>query len=475
MAPAADDNPREDPAQDPRPEPTTSTGPVPTSTGSLPTVTGSIPTITGAIPVLEDPADHELAHLPDEEQLSRTRAKVTVMVIVVLTTLSAIGPLATDMYIPAFPEVAGELGTTASRMQLTITAFFLGTASGQIVAGPLSDRMGRRGPLLIGIILCLLASIGCAMAPSVEVLLVLRVLQGIGGGFGMVLGRAVLIDMTDGPELFRIMNIMQGVGGVAPIVAPLLGGIILVFGQWREIFVVIAAMSLISLIGVLFLIPESLPVSRRHSGGFRTFLRNCRTLLGRRIFVAYMLVNAFSAFALMAYVSASSFVVQEMLGFSSSEYSVSFAINSMGMMAMSLLSARLTRTIHPRRLIRVGLIVVSLASFSLLIGSLFLDTPAWIVLPAFFFTVAPQGMIFGNGGALASDQAREFAGTGSAMLGLGFSFAASIAAPLVGVAGTHSSLPMAIAMVCGVMISGAFFIMAGRGSGADTGRMPGEA
>ena len=475
MAPAADDIPREDPAQDPRSEPTTSTGPVPTSTGSVPTVTGSIPTITGAIPVLEDPADHELAHLPDEEQLSRTRAKVTVMVIVVLTTLSAIGPLATDMYIPAFPEVAGELGTTASRMQLTITAFFLGTASGQIVAGPLSDRMGRRGPLLIGIILCLLASIGCAMAPSVEMLLVLRVLQGIGGGFGMVLGRAVLIDMTDGPELFRIMNIMQGVGGVAPIVAPLLGGIILVFGQWREIFVVIAVMSLISLIGVLFLIPESLPVSRRHSGGFRTFLRNCRTLLGRRIFVAYMLVNAFSAFALMAYVSASSFVVQEMLGFSSSEYSVSFAINSMGMMAMSLLSARLTRTIHPRRLIRVGLIVVSLASFSLLIGSLFLDTPAWIVLPAFFFTVAPQGMIFGNGGALASDQAREFAGTGSAMLGLGFSFAASIAAPLVGVAGTHSSLPMAIAMVCGVLISGAFFVMAGQGSGADTSRMPGEA
>lgn len=475
MAPAADDIPREDPAQDPRPEPTTSTGPVPTSTGSVPTITGSIPTITGAIPVLEDPADHELAHLPDEEQLSRTRAKVTVMVIVVLTTLSAIGPLATDMYIPAFPEVAGELGTTASRMQLTITAFFLGTASGQIVAGPLSDRMGRRGPLLIGIILCLLASIGCAMAPSVEVLLVLRVLQGIGGGFGMVLGRAVLIDMTDGPELFRIMNIMQGVGGVAPIVAPLLGGIILVFGQWREIFVVIAVMSLISLLGVLFLIPESLPVSRRHSGGFRTFLRNCRTLLGRRIFVAYMLVNAFSAFALMAYVSASSFVVQEMLGFSSSEYSVSFAINSMGMMAMSLLSARLTRTIHPRRLIRVGLIVVSLASFSLLIGSLFLDTPAWIVLPAFFFTVAPQGMIFGNGGALASDQAREFAGTGSAMLGLGFSFAASIAAPLVGVAGTHSSLPMAIAMVVGCLISATFFVLAGRGSGADDGRLPGAA
>lgn len=499
MAPATDDTPFEDPRQDPIPTPPTpptpsSTGEIPTTgdrsaaregsstgelptttTGSIPAITGSIPTITGAIPVLEDPADTDIAQLPTEEQLSRTRSKVTAMVILVLTTLSAIGPLATDMYIPAFPDVASELGTTASRMQLTITAFFLGTASGQVVAGPLSDRMGRRIPLLIGIILCLLASIGCAMALDVETLLALRVLQGIGGGFGMVLGRAVLIDMTDGPELFRIMNVMQGVGGVAPIVAPLLGGLILIVGQWREIFLVIAGMSLISLIGVLLLIPESLPKSRRHSGGFRTFLRNCRTLLRRRIFVAYMLVNAFSAFALMAYVSASSFVVQEMLGFTSTEYSISFAINSMGMMALSLLSARLTRTIHPRKLIRVGLIIVSLASFSLLIGSLFLDTPAWIVLPAFFFTVAPQGMIFGNGGALASDQAREFAGTGSAMLGLGFSFSASLAAPLVGVAGTHSSLPMAIVMVIGVMISGTFFWLAGRGSGGDTSRLPGHA
>ncbi|MGO3209381.1 multidrug effflux MFS transporter [Brachybacterium sp. AOP42-C2-15] len=475
MAPAADDTSREDAREEPPTStgsiPTTTgsiptaTGSIPTTTGSIPTITGAIPTITGAIPVLEDPADHEMARLPDEEQLSRTRSKVTAMVILVLTTLSAIGPLATDMYIPAFPEVAEELGSTASMMQLTITAFFLGTASGQIVAGPLSDRMGRRIPLLIGIVLCLVASIGCALAGDVEMLLVMRVLQGIGGGFGMVLGRAVLIDMTDGPELFRIMNIMQGVGGVAPIVAPLLGGLILLVGQWREVFVVIAAMSLVSLLGVLFLIPESLPVSRRHSGGFRTFLRNVRTLLRRRIFVAYLLVNAFSAFALMAYVSASSFVVQEMLGFSSSEYSVSFAINSVGMMVLSLLSARLTRTIHPRALIRVGLIVVSLASFALLIGSLFLDTPAWIVLPAFFFTVAPQGMIFGNGGALASDQAREFAGTGSAMLGLGFSFSASIAAPLVGIAGTHSSLPMAITMVVGCLISATFFVLAGRGSG----------
>ena len=444
------------------------TGQFPAITGQSPTVSGQIPTITGSIPILEDAADHELAHRPSEDDLGRTRGKVTVMVIVVLTTLSAIGPLATDTYIPAFPQVEQDLATTASRMQLTLTAFFVGTASGQVVAGPLSDRVGRRTPLLLGIGLCLLGSIGCALAPTVDVLLIMRVVQGIGGGFGMVLGRAVLIDMTDGPELFRIMNIMQGIGGIAPIVAPLLGGIILLVGQWREIFLVIAAMSLISLIGTLFLIRESLPRSRRHAGGFRTFLRNCRSLLTRRLFVTYLLVNAFSAFALMAYVSASTFVVQNMLGFSEIGYSISFAINSAGMMILSFLSARLTRTIHPRLIMRVALMVVTLAAFSLLIGSLFFDTPAWIVLPAFFCTVAPQGMIFGNGAAMASQEAREFAGTGSAMLGLGFSFSASIAAPLVGIAGSHSSLPMAIAMVIGCLISVTCFVIAGRGSGAST-------
>ena len=433
----------------PDPEPRTFTGPIPT-------------TMTGGIPVLEDLADRDLAHLPTEAEYARTRSKVTVLVIVVLTTLSAIGPLATDMYIPAFPDVISDLGTTAALLQLTITAFFVGTACGQIVAGPLSDRLGRRAPLLVGILLCLVGSIVCAFAPNVTVLLIFRVLQGIGGGFGMVLGRAVLIDLTDGPELFRVMNIMQGVGGVAPIVAPLLGGRILLVGQWREVFLVIATMSLISLLGVLFLIPESLPPSRRHSGGFRLFLTGTAELLRRPQFTSYMMVNAFSAFSLMAYVAASSFVMQEMLGFSSQEYSVLFAINSVGMMAMSLASARLSGRVAPRTLVKIGLSVTSIASVSLLIGALALGTPAWIVLPGFFLMVAPQGLIFGNAGALASREALDRAGTGSALLGLGFSFSASIASPLVGIAGTASAVPMGVVMVVGVALSLSFLVIAGR-------------
>src|SRR5699024_8400028 len=152
----------------------------------------SIPTITGSIPVLEDAADHDLARLPSEQELSRTRSKVTAMMIVVLTTLSAIRPLATDMYIPAFPQVEQDLATTAARMQLPLTAFLVGAAGGRVVDGPLSERIGGRAPLLFGNVRCLLGSVGCAVAPTVDLLVVRRVVRGIGGGFGMVRGRAVL-------------------------------------------------------------------------------------------------------------------------------------------------------------------------------------------------------------------------------------------------------------------------------------------
>ncbi|MDO5662279.1 MAG: multidrug effflux MFS transporter, partial [Brachybacterium sp.] len=291
------------------------------TTGNVSTIGGAVSTMTGSIPVMEDEGNREHAHLPSAEEIRASRTRVTGVVIAVLTSLSAIGPLATDMYIPAFPQVTQDLATSPARLQLTLTAFFLGVAAGQIVAGPLSDRFGRRLPLMAGISLCLAASLGCMFAPDVTWLLIFRVLQGVGGGFGMVLGRAVLIDLTSGPELFKTMNLMQGIAGIAPIVAPLFGGLVLLVGEWRDVFGVIAAISFISLIGTIFLIPESLPMSRRHSGGFRTFLRNVRILLGRPVFVSYLLVNMFSAFALMAYVSASSFVVQDMLGYSATVYS----------------------------------------------------------------------------------------------------------------------------------------------------------
>ncbi|MGQ4506679.1 multidrug effflux MFS transporter [Dermabacteraceae bacterium P13103] len=425
---------------------------------NLPQEVPDVPTATGGIPVV---ADGTVQCHPDRAQRKQNQKRITALMIAVLTTLSAVAPFAIDTYIPAFPVAKEELNTTQSLLQFTLTSFFIGTAVGQIVAGPLSDRFGRRKPLLTGILVCLLASLGCAFSPNITALLWFRMLQGIGGGFGMVLGRAVLIDMTEGPELFRLMNIMQGVNGIAPIIAPIVGGIIIEFSYWRNVFYVSVAMSLISLIGIIFLIPESLPPERRHGGGMHTFLKNCRILFGRRDYLGYLLVNAFSAMTLMAYVSASSFVVQDMLGFSASAYSLVFACYAMGLMSMSLLSARLNRSVPPRSLIRIGLTMSSAGSLLLLLGALN-GTPAWAVLPGFLLAVPAQGFIFGNGAALASSRARDVAGTASALLGLGFSFSASFASPLVGVAGSQSSLPMALVMCGGAMVSVTMFILVGR-------------
>lgn len=426
-------------------EPPTATGPI------------NLPTMTGAIPVTEDRALTEGDHHHGPPAL-----RITALVIVVLTTIGAIGPLATDMYLPAFPDVIQEFDTSAARLQLTLSAFFLGAAGGQIVAGPLSDRFGRRRPLLLGLLLCLVGSIGCALANGVDIMMLMRVLQGVGGGFGMVLGRAVLIDVVDGPELFRVLNVMQGISGLAPIIAPLLGGLVLVVAQWHAAFWIIAAMTALSLIGVLAVIPETLEVSRRHTGGMHAFARNVTQLLARPGFTIYLLVNAFSAFALMSYVSASAFVVQDVLGMSSIVFSTVFAMNSVGLMSMSFLSARLVRSIAPRVLIGCGLAAVLVGSLALLAGALAGGPPAWVVFPAFFLIVAAQGLVFGNGAAMAAREAADMAGTASALLGLGFSIAASAAAPLVGIAGTRSALPMAIATSVGALCSLALYAAAGR-------------
>lgn len=397
-----------------------------------------------------------------ERRLGVSSGRVTPLIVLILTALSAIGPLATDMYIPAFPVATKDLGTTPAGMQLTLTSFFVGMGAGQIVAGPFSDRFGRRTPLLIGIVLCFIGSVCCALAVGIDFMLAARLLQGFGGGVGMVLGRAVLIDIAKGPELFRTLNIMQGIGGVAPIVAPLLGGAILLFATWRESFWFISAISFLSLIAVLFKIPETHPRNLRQSGGFKMLTINAASLFKRRRFTAYLFLNMFSAFCLMAYVSASSFVTQNMFGFAPFEYSLTFAVNSFGLMSMSFLSARLAGTVKPRRLVKIGLSISSTGALALLIGVLFLNTPVYIVLPGFFLIVMAQGFIFGNGGALASQEALDMTGTASALLGLGFSFAAALAAPLVGLAGNNSALPMALVMAAGALLAWSFYYLAGR-------------
>ncbi|MDX6282202.1 MAG: transporter, family, multidrug resistance protein, partial [Kribbellaceae bacterium] len=261
---------------------------------------------------------------------ARRQARLTVGLVATVVFLTAIAPLATDMYVPAFPQVAGDLSSTATQVQLTLTTFFVGMALGQLVGGPVSDQRGRRTPLILALAVMAAASIVCALTPTIAVMTTARFVQGFAGGWAMVIGRAIIVDLATGAQLVRVLNIIAGVGGLAPIVGPLVGAAILQLSDWRVSFWLVAALGLAMIVAVLIAVPESLPPDRRHAGGLRAFLAAGRIVLGNREYVGYLIVAGAAMGALFAYVATSAFVLQAMNGLSPIAYSIDFAANAAG-------------------------------------------------------------------------------------------------------------------------------------------------
>ena len=367
--------------------------------------------------------------------------------------LTAIAPLATDMYVPAFPSVARDLGASATQVQLTLTTFFAGMATGQLVGGPVSDQRGRRRPLLAATVLMLVASAACALAPSIAVMAIARFVQGFAGGWAMVIGRAVIVDLAIGTQLVRALNVIQGVGGIAPIVAPLLGGLILQVADWRASFWAIAVAVVGMIVAAHLVVPESLPPQRRHAGGLGTFARDARSVLGNRSYVGYVVVSAAAMIALFAYVATSAFILESMNGLSPLAYSVDFAANAGGMTITALVAARLAGRVSTRRVILVGQAIALAAGLAMLAGALWLGTPLLLAMACFFAFMAALGLIWGNAGALAAAAVPDHPGTGSAVLGMLQWGTAGIAAPLAGLGGTGTAVPMAVMMSLGAGIS----------------------
>src|SRR3954466_1366824 len=277
----------------------------------------------------------------------RRQARITSGLIATVIFLTAIAPLATDMYVPAFPRVAGDLSASATQVQLTLTTFFVGMALGQLIGGPVSDQRGRRRPLLAALVLMTVASVACALAPSIAVMMVARLVQGFTGGWAMVIGRAVIVDLATGARLVRVLNVVAGVGGIAPIVGPLIGAVILQLSHWRVSFWAVAALGVAMTMSVLVAVPESLPPERRHGGGLRAFAVAGRQVLAQRRYVGYLVVSGSAMVALFAYVATSAFVLQSMNGMSPVGYSVVFAANAGGMTVAALVAARLPRPGRP--------------------------------------------------------------------------------------------------------------------------------
>ncbi|EWM68751.1 drug resistance transporter, Bcr/CflA family [Micromonospora sp. M42] len=361
--------------------------------------------------------------------------------LVLLGTLTAIGPLSLDMYLPAFPAMTRDLGADQAGIQLSLTTCLIGLAFGQLVTGPLSDRWGRRRPVLVGVVAYTVLALACAAAPNAPLLAAVRFAQGLAGGMGVVVARAVVRDLYSGRDAAKYFSRLTLVFGVAPIAAPGVGSLVLRFGSWRSVFLVLAAIGAVLAVAVALRLPETLPAERRSTGGLGATARTMRSLLADRVYLGYALTQGFAFAGLFAYISGSSFVFQDVFGVSAAVFSVIFGVNALGLVAVGQLNARLLDRFPPRRLLVTALAVGLVAAAGVLSGAL-TDGLA-LTAVALFGYVGALGMVTPNSTALALDAHARHAGTAAALMGGIQSVVGALAAPLVGLGGEGSALPMA--------------------------------
>lgn len=379
----------------------------------------------------------------------------------VLALLTAVPPLATDMYLPGFPAMADELGTSASSIQLTLTTFLIGLAVGQLVIGPVSDKLGRRLPLIVGAAVCLAAGAACALAPSVEFLIAARFVQGFAGAAGVVIARAIIADRTEGGRSAKLFALMMIIGGVAPVIAPLVGGAVVESIGWRGVFWILTGLTALMLVCAVAFVRESLPPAQRRDGGLSAMVGGIGSVVRNRQYVAYTLTFAFAFGVMLAYISASPFVLQNMLGLSAGQYSVAFAVNALGLMMGSAATAKLADRVPLHRTMSAGIgVIVATTTMLLILGITGLTL--WPTLVLLFLTLVGLGFVYANATSLAVAQVPELAGTGSAVLGaLQFGLAA-VVSPLVGLGGEETAIPMVTAMFVSALIAAAACIAANR-------------
>ncbi|WP_234329851.1 multidrug effflux MFS transporter [Streptomyces viridochromogenes] len=364
-----------------------------------------------------------------------------------LALLSFVIPLSTDMYLPGFPAMARDLSTDAAGVQLTLTAFLFGLAAGQLVLGPLSDRYGRRKPILLGTGICTLVTALCAVAPSLELLTVLRFLMGFSGAAAVVVGRAVVSDTASGTAATRIFGMLMALGGIAPIVAPLAGGAIVNGpGGWRTVFWVLASATALMFLAALLLVPESLPAEHRHARGIRTTLKAAVSVLTDRLYLGHTLAFCFASATLFCYIAASPFLLQNVLGFSVGEASMAFSAGALTATVSSAAAARLVSRYGSRLLLKVGLAVLLMSSaLALLVTATGNLNRVW-ALGLVGIGFLGLGQVFATAPALALARVPHAAGTGSAVLGTLQSVLGAAVAPLMGIAGGHTVMPLFLGM-----------------------------
>ena len=377
---------------------------------------------------------------------ARAGRRARLQLTLILGGLTAFAPLSIDMYLPGLPSLGGDLAASASAVQLTLTACLAGLAAGQLVAGPLSDRLGRRRPLLAGVGAYTLASLLCAVAPTVWALAGLRFVQGATGAAGIVIARAIARDTHDGPGLVRFFSMLMLVTGLAPILAPVIGGQVLTVTTWRGVFVVLAAIGALLLAAATSGLAETLPAGRRREGGVAETARTMRALLRDRRFLGLALAGGLAFGAMFTYIAGSPFVLQDIYGASPQAFSAVFAANSVGIVALGQLNGRLAGRVPALTMLRIGVTAMAVAGCALLTVILIGGLPLAVLLVPLWVLVASMGLVFPNTTALALADHPEVAGTAAALLGVLQFVVGAAAAPLAGIAGTGTAVPMGTVM-----------------------------
>ena len=371
--------------------------------------------------------------------------------ILILGALSAFGPLAIDFYLPGFPAMAQAFATDEKHIQLTLAVYFLGLSIGQLVYGPIADRFGRRVPLLVGVGLFTAASFACAFAPSLDWLIGARFVQALGGCAGMVLSRAIVSDKCDAVGSAKVFSQLMLVMGLAPILAPMLGGLLVNLHGWQSIFIALTGFSALAALAVALGLPESLPANvprQPLSGALRQYGR----LLKDREFLGHALTGGIAMAGMFAYIAGSPFVFIKLYGVPAEHYGWLFGSNAAGFILVAQVNARLLAKRQPAFLLARTVWVYLAAGVALLGISALHTEQLWPLLIPLFICIASLGCIIPNASACAMNGQGARAGSASAMLGfLQFSVAAG-AASLVGVLHDGTAMPMAMVItLCGVL------------------------